>query len=393
MNMYTKVLLSLSPSQVRYPYRFEMTDKTIYSLEELYYHCYHYWKESLDDFLMGKIEEWIKEELHLPSIANQMAKIKEQGENQITKQYIEFLSLIEYFSDEELYVLSKEIFRWEHKHEWERAKDKGDLYIHKREYQKAIEYYQKALQYTEDVTVLNNVGIAYMEMGQYEKARQYLFAAYGKNSKNAKILLNLSQLAVQEKEYEKAEDYLKKALAVHESGQGWCYYGRLKEKMGQEEEAFEAYQRSITFPDSQDGYIALARWYQSKRDPDKALDILEQMPSKYHWDYYIEKAKILEMQHKEKEGIALLQKAFHTFTPHPQGFVHLSRFYRITHQMDQANKIIQQALQFYPDNKEIQLEWARVQKREGKIKNYQDTLKNILFGWIRNYRSESEDLF
>ncbi|NLP45736.1 MAG: tetratricopeptide repeat protein [Epulopiscium sp.] len=390
--MYTKVLPSISPNKIKYPYHFEITQKNIYSLEELYYHCYYYWKESIDDFIMGKLEDWIREELDLPSIANQIASTKEKNSKCITKQYIDFLGIIDYFSDKELYLLGKEIFRWEHKHEWEKAKDKGDLYIRRGEYEKAIEYYEKALQYTEDSRVLNNIGIAYMERKQYEKAYQYLFAAYTKTPQNIKILFNLSFVAQQQKEYKKAEEFLKEALSIKECGEGWYYYGQLQEKLENEEEAYLAYQRSITFSDSIEGFLALARWYRQRNQVDQALQVIEQLPSKHNWGYYIEKAKILEQQKKSEDGIQLLQEAFHTFTPHPQGFIMLSKLYRTTNQKDQASKIIQQALQLYPNNDAVKLEWARVQKKEGKIKNYQEILKDILFGWIQKYRNPLEKL-
>ncbi|NMA83754.1 MAG: tetratricopeptide repeat protein [Epulopiscium sp.] len=390
--MYTKVLPSISPTQIKQPYRFEMTGIIIYSIEELYYHCYHYWKESIDDFIMGRLEAWIRDALGLPFIANQIARIQEESQISITKQYMEFLSLIDYFQDKELYALSKKIFRWEHKHEWERAKDKGDLYMHRGEYTQAIVQYQKALEYTEDGKLLNNISMAYMQMGQYQKASQYLTAAYKKEPQNPKILINCALLAQQQKDYEQAENYLQSALTIEETGIGWFYYGSLKEQMGRKEEAYEGYQRSILFKDSQEGFLALARWHRKNGEPEKALEKLEQMPFTHHWDFYIEKANILETENKGAEAIIVLQKASQSLLPNPQGLTTLSRLYRTNNQVPQAKKIIEQAIQLYPENVEVQLEWSRVQKKEGKTKSYQQKLKKILFGWIQRYRQQSEEL-
>jgi tetratricopeptide (TPR) repeat protein len=85
----------------------------------------------------------------------------------------------------------------------------GNLYIEQEKYEKAEEYYLKAIE-SGDNDALNNLGILYRNQKKYEKAEKYYLKAIESGDNDA--LMNLGNLYNEQKKYEKAEEYYLKAI-------------------------------------------------------------------------------------------------------------------------------------------------------------------------------------
>ncbi|KAE9633450.1 MAG: hypothetical protein PWP07_1000 [Epulopiscium sp.] len=385
----SSLILSVSPEKVERPYYFYMTKIKVYSLEELYYHCYHYWKQSIDDFLMGKLEDWIKNELGLDSVSGQIAKIKDEYPA-ITDQYIKFLGLIDYFYESELDLLRKEIFKWENKAEWEKCKEKADYFMGQNKPEEAIKWYKKAIVFEENGKLYNNMGVACMHMGWYEDATYFLSKANAMEPDNVSILLNLTEVYMLKDNYEQSAKYLSQAAKLENSQKIWYYYGELYRNQGNEKEAIEFYKRAIEKGDSFDSFLRLASIYIKRREFETAEDYLEQIKSNFRNEvYWFQYAKLYEAWNKDDLAIDCVQKSIEKNNKYIPSWVALARLYRKKRKLDEAISAIDEAIKINEEDEEAKLERARILKEKGKKEEYQFSIKELIKKWVHRYRQNS----
>lgn len=383
------LILSVSPEKVERPYHFYMTKVRVYSLEELLYHCYHYWKQSIDDFLMGKLEDWIRIELGLSHISGQITKIKDQFPS-ITEQYVEFLRVIDYFYDSELDSLRKEIFKWENKAEWEKCKEKADYFMAQNKPEEAMKWYKKAVVFEENQKLYNNMGVACMNMGWYEDASYFFGKAYQKEPNNIYVLLNLTDVYILKENYEEAEKYLSEAAKIDDSRMIWYYYGELFSHQGYEEQAIESYKKAIEKGDQFDSFIKLAKLYTTKKQYEKAKYHLEQIqPSLRNEVYWMEYANLYEARDKKDLALESIQNSIGKNKNYIYSWIALARFQRKNHQLEEAAEAIKEALRIDDENEEAKIEQAKIQKEQGQQKDYRMSLKELINKWIHRYRQDS----
>ena len=107
-------------------YIFKYTNIKVYSLEEALYHCYHYWKESLDDFISQDFVDWVKDDLQMSFIASRIKEIIHY--DSLSERLIKFLCIIDYFNEREILEIRGRLSEWEKRLEWEKLKDRGDYF-------------------------------------------------------------------------------------------------------------------------------------------------------------------------------------------------------------------------------------------------------------------------
>lgn len=101
----------------------------------------------------------------------------------------------------------------------------GFNYFMRGDYANALQLYKKALAInknndTETANILKNIGIAYSEQGNYEKAKEFLlesietFKQLGDEKLEGSSTNNLAMVCMHNKEYDKALQYAKRTLAI-----------------------------------------------------------------------------------------------------------------------------------------------------------------------------------
>jgi len=107
----------------------------------------------------------------------------------------------------------------------------GILHSEQKEYNKAEEYYLKAVE-SGDTGALNNLGILHSEQKEYNKAEEYYLKAVESGDTGA--LNNLGILHSEQKEYNKAEEYYLKAVESGDTGASnslaWFYFEQAKKR-------------------------------------------------------------------------------------------------------------------------------------------------------------------
>lgn len=183
--------LLLCAKKAKNPY--VLPDKRIYSIEELCYYIYNNPYMINPSFFTRELIDFVENELSMVSLAQKLKRGVDYGENIVDLVMYIFDSSNYYVADEKnelrknLDVISK-------KTPSERVKSRADLLLESRKFASAISAYSIILEkkdlskdpgYYGDVS--NNIGIAYVNLFEYEDAIEYFKKAY---------------------EYEKKEDYL-----------------------------------------------------------------------------------------------------------------------------------------------------------------------------------------
>lgn len=382
------LILSTSPENVHRPYYFSSTRKRIYSLEELMYHCYYYWKQSIDDFLAGKFEMWITDDLNLPYLASQIEKIKSK-EKTITAQFISFLNIIDYFEDNEINLITKEVYSWENMDQWRKFKEKGDYFLQIGNFSEAIRYYLEAIDINDDVSILNNLGIAYMRQFKYNDAMLCFQKAHFKEPYNEKIMINIVQLLMIKGEYETAEAQLQKFNFKKNSIDAYLLKGEIALIKKDYENALIFFKEANDLGDNFESNIKIANIYADLGEYKAAIIALENIEAKDNFEYAYYYSKLLFKIGKIKDAIAYAEQAVEFDKKNIDIWLLLVKLYKKNKNISLAERALLKVFEIDPENEEAKLEYATLKKSKGLIKDYQNILKGILNKWKQLYRESN----
>lgn len=134
--------------------------------------------------------------------------------------------------------------------------DKGYEAWQKKEYEKAADFFQQAVNaYPQYDAAYNNLGVVYMKINQPGKALVALETAVKLNDKDADADRNLARLMIMNAEYAKADELIKKSLMVEPSDPGGLTLAAIAQlKTGQYPAAVQSAQKLHQLP--HDGYAS-----------------------------------------------------------------------------------------------------------------------------------------
>lgn len=389
MNVNNSMLiLSISPESISRPYYFDSTHRKIYSLEELMYHCYYYWKQSIDDFLAGKIEIWIKEELKLPYLASRIEKIKDR-EHTITTQYAAFLDVIDYFEIDEINSITKEVYSWENMDQWQKLKEKGDIALENEQYTQAVKHYLEAIDINDNVTILNNLGVAYMKQERFDDALMCLQKAHFKEPYNEDIVVNTAQVLMLQGNYETAKAQLKKFDFASKGWKAYKLYGEISYIQQDYENALIYFKKAIDLGDDFTSNIRIADIYSVLGEYKGAVNAIEAIKDKDNDQYYYNYARINYKFGKVRDAITQAEQAVEINRKNLDAWILLVKLYKKIKDIPQAERALLKVFELDPDNDEAKLEYATLKKSKGLIKDYQEVLKGMLNKWKQRYREQN----
>ncbi len=332
--------------------------------------------------------DWVSRALKLSFIA---AKIKDlSGFPSLSRKLSQFLSLIDYFSNEQIENLRKEIALWENRKEWEKLKERGDYLINNGDEEKAYSYYKKALEHGENPQLLNNIAITLLKMERYSEAIEYLNRALGMMPHDYKLLLHIAEAHLLNKDFDSVNKIIE-TIKLHygEAGDVYYMYGELVFSSGRYFEAISYFERAVEAAET-----STQRWeymyrlcdvYLKLRFYDKALETLDKIACK---DKYLLKkqAEVYVAYNNIPAAIRCIEKALMQDKNSVDLWTRLARYYRMDYDLTRANSAIIKALDLSPSNEKAGLENARIKKSMGRIKEYQVILKDVLGRFKEKYR-------
>ena len=379
------IMICVNQNDNNIPYKFAMTGMEVYTFEEALYHTFTYWKESMEDFSSPEFISWVKNTLDLKYIASQIAELKKL--DSAGGRLLGFLSLTQYYNEETLAALKAEMSIWEARLEWERLKDMGDMFMEKGEAQKAHNYYKRALMSGEDIKLLNNMGVCLMRLEMFDIAVEFLSRAYEMDKNDFNILINYAEGLIYKGDFELAFTYLRKAERDGEKAVVSYLYGKLCQENNNLTEALSHYERAAALEYDPFYYYTLAGVYTKIRKFNKALEVLENIKNKDR-AFYIHQAEIYASFEDYAAAVKCMEKAVvYGERNNSNLWAILAKYHRLNYDMDRAARAAFTALNIDANNKLARLEMARIKKAQGKLKDYQKSLSQVLDTFKHEYRN------
>ena len=378
--MVASLKLSMAEDRKISPYRLT-NGMNIYSVEEAIYLFYKNFKEYSTDFFDDKFISWIYNELLDSKIANKIADIKKQ--QSFYQKSIDFLTLNDFYSLEEIENISLELFNWEKRGQVERKKIKGDRYFKANMFEKAIESYKDAIDFDVSNHILyNNVGICYIRLKQFNLALTYLKKSIN-ISENEDVLFNIIEVLIEKEEFEEAKKYINNL--DDSSYKKYYYLGELYFKGKEYNEAKEFFEKTYVFNKSDNIMLKLASCYVMLGLYDKATESLNTVGDT-DIDILIAKSDIYESINNIPMTIKCIEKANFYNRNNYILWLKLAKYYRQEYNILKAEGAIYKAYTLAPDNEQVLFEQSLIKKSQGKFKEYQAILSKIVQKSIDNYR-------
>lgn len=171
------------------PYYIETMEQEVFSLEEIMYLLYNAKFADGADFMNEKFIEWVRDELDEAEIAEEMSAVYASSNASLKKFFLPIEQNNSYLTSAELSILNVKLEKFDHMTELESGKMSADNFLNRGKVTKAIHAYIKLLsnsRLTADQAhvagdVWNNLGLAYVKLGDYREAFGAFIRAYSLN--------------------------------------------------------------------------------------------------------------------------------------------------------------------------------------------------------------------
>jgi len=183
------------------PYQFRLTKTNVYTIEEVCYYIRHNIYMMQEEVFDGEFVRWLREELHMEETAGKLERLI-QEHHQIKDIVVVICCSCDYYDEKEINELIQIIDDLDKLPKYARLKYKGDTYLRCQSYEKALEEYERIFASDEVLqaegeaygSIFHNMGIAYANMGEFQKASELFLKAYEKNSRRESLFQCLSAL-------------------------------------------------------------------------------------------------------------------------------------------------------------------------------------------------------
>jgi len=384
-----ELYLCISQTENQTPYEFRMTGALVYSLEEALYHSLHNWRQTMEDFVCASFITWVEGSLGLLHIAQKIRELSVM-EN-FSMAFMAFLSLTDYLPQEDLGALQKELTAWERRHAWEKLKEQGDHWLERENGERAYSFYSKALKHKENVALFNNAAVALLQMGDATQAAYNFAQALRLAPANVQLHFNHVEALIMAGLYTQAAGFLKEAALIEPEHPELLYFqGEIQFRQKHYLEAARLFNGALE-KKYEPGYLyRLSDCYMRIRQFDKALEALERVEARDQGMTFLKK----QAEHQAAAGnlhhaIKSIERALLDNNDRADLWAAKAQYHRMDYNLTRAQGSISRALTMAPESPAVLLEYARIRKAQGRTKDYQDILHQILVQFKKDYRKMS----
>jgi tetratricopeptide (TPR) repeat protein len=333
--------------------------------------------------------EWIRETLGLSFLASRLKSLSKLAN--FSERLIGFLSVIDYFDEVRLSKLKEQLIEWEARLEWERLKERADYLVQKNDPERAYGLYRQALSYGENKQILNNLAVTLMKLEHYEQAETYFERAlaampYEDTCDNLQLLLNLAEAAIYSHKFVRAEESLREAEKIDPNTADISYlYGELNVETDNILHSIDFFERALNMEYDPHFIYRISEIYMRLRKYDQAFEVLARIIDK-NAEFLTHQANLYAAANNIPAAIKCIERAILAERDNCSLWMLTARYHRMNYDLDRANTAIVHALILDPNNNDARLESARIKKAQGKTKDYQVVLHNVLDGFKQKYR-------
>ena len=382
--------LCVSQQKNNIPYVFNQTGQRIFSLEEAQYYVYHNWSLVTDDFLNDGFVAW------LAGVGLSFFSSKIKGffhEPLFSSRILGFLGLTDFFCEDDLSLLKSRLEKWEARQDYEKLKERADYFMARGEPLKAIPLYRQAISLEESGVLLNNLGVAYMQTQNYNEGIEIYTRALCLSPINISVLLGLIESLIRNGETKEARTHLQKLLTsqtdITTQADVSYLHGLLAWNEKRHLDSLSYLKEACKLcPESSFFVFEVASKLTAMRQFESAINFLENSPVKDS-SFYAAQSDIFKAAKDFPSAIKSIKKAIELYDGN-SAVLHtkLAGFYRQDYNLPQAEISVNFALEVDPENELAKLELARIKKAQGRIRDYQAGLNEVLGGFKKRYREK-----
>lgn len=375
----TQIILAVNQEEIKEPYVFSDGTK-VYSLEEAMYYTYKNWKEI--DFFTEKFALWVEHVLKQEKILEKLKEI--QNMKDYGEKIQSFLTIIPYFDPLKLAAKVSEIDMWAKENEFNINKKTADTIVFSKP-KKANEIYEKLLENKPAAEILNNLAVSYMEQSMYEEAEETFEKACAADPNNQEIILNYVKALLNTDNTPKAFRYLSKGESLGINSEIYYLYGLLALKTKNSTQAIDYFKKALELNQKDEYYFQLGKAYSAKRKYNDALEAIAQAGKTK--EYFLNLSEVLALSKDFPKAIQVLESALEAGFVDTDILTYLASCHRQNYDLDKAVICVNKALELEPGNKPALLEDAKIKKSQGKLRDYQKIMDNILTEAKESYRA------
>lgn len=380
----TQMVMALTGENSHTPYVFNRCGTAVYSLEEALYYTYTHFKYT--DFTSERFINWVELVLKLPEQASTLKEIRTQPS--FSQRLMSFLTLIPFFDPLHLASLKATADLWETENNKHILKEQGDEILDKAPTQ-AIKYYQDALENEDSADLYNNLGIAYANQFRYDESYEAFCKAIDLEPHNLDITLNLAYVMVETKRIHEALPILERVQKTKENSYAHFLYSKIYEKQKKIPEAIASMQSAISVSPRRKYFYELSNLYSLSRRYTDAIDILHQISDR-DARFYKSLAHAYAMATDYPRAIVSLDKSIALGNDDADTLATLANYHRHNYNLDKALSIVEKAKDVAGNANLVKLEEAKIKKAQGKLRDYQKIMDNILIQAKQDYRRTYE---
>lgn len=171
------------------PYKLPETDINIYCIEELCYYIYNNTYMITTEFFTRELIEFLENDLGLVSLGQKLKRGIDYNEH-FVDLVMHIMNSCNYYNADEKSQFAKNLEQISNKSPAGRVKARADMLLNSRKYASAIAAYSLILEKNEISkeedyysNIVNNIGIAYVNMFEYEEAIKHFKKAYSMKKK------------------------------------------------------------------------------------------------------------------------------------------------------------------------------------------------------------------
>ncbi|MBR1741979.1 MAG: hypothetical protein IJ733_08960 [Lachnospiraceae bacterium] len=187
-------LILCSGELAKIPYHFRLTKTNVYSMEEVCYYISHNIYMMQEEIFDREFVLWIRNELKMKKTADKLEDLISDRHN-IKDIVVTIFCSCDYYDESEIGQMLRILDEIEKLPKYARRKKKGDNFLQCHSYEKAIEEYEKIFDSDEVLQteakaygdLFHNMGVAYVNIGEFHKASELFLKAYEKNGREESL--------------------------------------------------------------------------------------------------------------------------------------------------------------------------------------------------------------
>ena len=176
------------------PYHFRLTKTNVYSIEEVCYYIRHNIYMIQEELFDREFVLWLRNELHMTKTADKLETLITDRHN-MKDIVVTICCSCDYYEEREINEMIHILDEIEKLPQYARRKKKGDNFLQCHSYEKAIEEYEKIFESDEVLQaeekaygdLFHNMGVAYVNIGEFHKASDLFLRAYEKNGRDESL--------------------------------------------------------------------------------------------------------------------------------------------------------------------------------------------------------------